>query len=467
MSKVDLARQPMPAQDPKDRIRNFEEVALGYTLEQAKAEASRCLQCKKPFCRDGCPVRDDIPTFIKALRDGDMAESSRVIKGDNNLPAICGRVCPQESQCEALCVLARKGAPIAIGRLERYVGDWELRYGEHKEGLRARPSGKRVAIVGSGPAGVTCAADLARCGHEVTIFEALHSPGGVLYYGIPNFRLPKDIMRAEIEGVKALGVEVSLDTVVGKTVDLDELLGDGYSAVFLGTGAGLPNFQRIPGENLNGVYSANEFLTRTNLMKAYRFPEYDTPIKVGRRVAVIGAGNVAMDSVRCALRYGVDEGRIVYRRSEEEMPARREEVEHAVEEGVIFELLTAPTRILDNGQGWVAGMECQRMALGEPDASGRRRPVPVAGSEFVIECETVIVAIGTSPNPLLPRATPDLGVSKHGTVIADAHTGRTTKDGVWAGGDAVTGAATVIEAMGAGKRAAADIDDYLGGLTDR
>lgn len=461
MSKVDLDRQAMPAQDPQDRIRNFEEVALGYTVEQARAEASRCLQCKKPFCRDGCPVRDDIPAFIKALRDGDVAESSRIIKGDNNLPAICGRVCPQESQCEALCVLAKKGAPIAIGRLERYVGDWELRHGEKKEGPRASPSGKRVAIVGSGPAGVTCAADLARYGHEVTIFEGLHSPGGVLYYGIPNFRLPKDIMRAEIEGVKALGVEVTLDTVVGKTIDLDELLGDGYSAVFLGTGAGLPNFQGIPGENLNGVYSANEFLTRTNLMKAYRFPEYDTPIKVGRRVAVIGAGNVAMDAVRCALRYGVDEGRIVYRRSEEEMPARREEVEHAREEGVIFELLTAPTRILDDGKGWVTGMECQRMALGEPDASGRRRPVPISGSEFVVECETVVVAIGTSPNPLLPRTTRDLGVTKHGTIIADPHSGRTTKDGVWAGGDAVTGAATVIEAMGAGKRAAADIDAYL------
>ncbi len=461
MSTVNLDRQPMPAQDPQDRIKNFEEVALGYSLEQAKAEASRCLQCKKPFCRDGCPVKDDIPAFIKALRDGDMPEASRVIKGDNNLPAICGRVCPQESQCEAKCVLAKKGSPIAIGRLERYVGDWELNFGDKKEGPRARPSGKRVAVVGSGPASVTCAADLARYGHEVTIFEALHVPGGVLYYGIPNFRLPKDIMKAEIEGVQALGVQLSLDMVIGKTITLDELLADGYSAAFLGTGAGLPNFQGIPGENLNGVYSANEFLTRTNLMKAYRFPEYDTPIKVGRRVAVIGAGNVAMDSVRCSLRYGVEEGRIVYRRSAEEMPARHEEVEHAREEGVIFDLLTAPTRIIGNDKGWVVGMECQRMALGEPDASGRRRPVPIVGSEFVVDCDTVVVAIGTSPNPLLPRSTPGLDVTKHGTVIADPETGRTHKDGVWAGGDVVTGAATVISAMGAGKRAAADIDLYL------
>lgn len=461
MAKVNLNRQPMPAQDPQERIRNFEEVALGYTLEQAQAEASRCLNCPKPFCRDGCPVRDQIPVFIMALKDGNLPEASRIIKEDNNLPAICGRVCPQESQCEIKCVLAKKGSPIAIGRLERFVGDWELRWGGKKDGPRAKPSGKRVAIVGSGPAGLTCAADLARYGHEVTMYEALHAPGGVLYYGIPNFRLPKDVMRAEIEGVKALGVEVSLDTVVGKTIELDELLADGYSAVFLGTGAGLPNFQGIPGENLNGVYSANEFLTRTNLMKAYRFPEYDTPIKVGRRVAVIGAGNVAMDSVRCAVRYGVDDGRIVYRRSEEEMPARREEVEHAKEEGVIFELLTAPTRILDDGKGWVAGMECQRMALGEPDASGRRRPVPIPASEFIVECDTVVVAVGTSPNPLVPRTTKGLNVGKHGTITADSQTGRTTKDGVWAGGDAVTGAATVIEAMGAGKRAAADIDAFL------
>ncbi|MDP2663161.1 MAG: NADPH-dependent glutamate synthase, partial [Dehalococcoidia bacterium] len=405
MGTVNLDRQPMPAQDPQQRIKNFEEVALGYTMEQARAEASRCLQCKKPYCIDGCPVRDDIPAFIKSLREGDVSDASRIIKADNNLPAICGRVCPQESQCEARCVLAKKGAPIAIGRLERYIGDWELNWGDKKDGPRAKPSGKRIAIVGSGPAGVTCAADLARYGHEVTMFEALHAPGGVLYYGIPNFRLPKDIMKAEIDGVKALGVEISTDMVVGKTIALEELFGDGYSAVFLGTGAGLPNFQGIPGENLNGVYSANEFLTRTNLMKAYRFPEYDTPIKVGRRVAVIGAGNVAMDSVRCSIRYGVEEGRIVYRRSEEEMPARHEEVEHAREEGVIFNLLTAPTRIIGDDKGWVAGMECQKMELGEPDASGRRRPVPIQGSEFMVECETVIVAIGTSPNPLLPRST--------------------------------------------------------------
>jgi glutamate synthase (NADPH/NADH) small chain len=462
MTTVNLDRQPMPSQDPKDRIKNFEEVALGYDLELARSEANRCLQCKKPFCRDGCPVRDDIPAFIKALRDGEMALAAEIIKGDNNLPAICGRVCPQETQCEALCVLAKKGAPVAIGRLERYVGDWELAQGQRVASVRrAKPSGKRVAIVGSGPAGVTCAADLARYGHEVTIFEALHAPGGVLFYGIPNFRLPKDVMKAEIQNVQNLGVELALDTMVGKTITLDELLADGYHAVFLGTGAGLPNFQGIPGENLNGVYSANEFLTRTNLMKAYCFPEYDTPLKVGRRVAVIGAGNVAMDAVRCALRYGVQEGRIVYRRSEEEMPARREEVEHAKEEGVIFELLTAPTRIIGNDQGWVVGMECQRMALGEPDASGRRRPVPIEGSQFVIECDTVVVAIGTSPNPLLPRSTEGLSVTRHGTIIADPDTGRTTREGVWAGGDVVTGAATVIEAMGAGKRAAADIDAFL------
>ncbi len=465
MPKLNLNREPMPRQDPKLRGRNFSEVALGYSAEQAQAEASRCIQCPKHSCVDGCPVEVDIPDFIKAIRDGDMPQAVRILKSKNSLPGICGRVCPQETQCEATCSLAKKEAPIAIGRLERYVADWE----RANMGLASSPiiqptpTGKRVAVVGSGPAGLTAAADLAKLGHSVAIFEALHTPGGVLMYGIPEFRLPKDIVQAEVDYVASLGVEVELDSVIGKLVTIDELLNNGYDAVFLGTGAGLPMFMGIPGENLNGIYSANEFLTRVNLMKAYKFPEYDTPVKVGKRVAVIGGGNVAMDSARCALRLGAEEVYIVYRRSEVEMPARREEVENAQEEGIVFKLLTNPKQMLGNDQNWVVGMECYEMELGEPDASGRRRPIVKPESEFVIDVDVVIVALGTTPNPLIASTTEGLETTRWGTVVADEETGKAVKPKVWAGGDIVTGAATVISAMGAGKRAAADIDAYLRG----
>jgi len=457
---VNLERQPMPHQKPQVRARNFEEVALGYTWEMAMAEAARCLQCKKPFCRQGCPVEVEIPSFIKLLREADMLAAVAALKSKNNLPGICGRVCPQETQCEELCVLNKKGAPVAIGRLERFVADWELANGV-KEPEAPPSTGKRVAVVGSGPAGVTAAADLARLGHRVTVFEALHVPGGVLTYGIPEFRLPKRIVQVELDYVRKLGVDIVVDSVIGRINTVDELLADGFHAIFLGTGAGLPQFLGIPGENANGVYSANEFLTRTNLMKAYLFPEYDTPIKVGKKVAVVGGGNVAMDAARCALRLGADQVTIVYRRSRAEMPARREEVENAEEEGIVFKLLTNPVRIHSNENGWVTGMECLEMELGEPDSSGRRRPIPKPGSEFVLECDVVVIAIGTSPNPLVPRTTTGLETTRHGTVVADEITGATTKPRVWAGGDVVTGAATVISAMGAGKRAAASIDAFL------
>jgi len=461
MPKVDLNRVPMPKQDPLVRARNFNEVALGYSAEQAFAEANRCLQCPKRACVDGCPVGVDIPEFIEAVRNGNMPEAVRILKGKNSLPGICGRVCPQETQCEAYCSLAKKGAPIAIGRLERYVADWELSQGQMEKPQLARPTGTRIAVVGSGPAGLTAAADLAKLGHAVTIFEALHVAGGVLMYGIPEFRMPKHVVQAEVDYVRSLGVDIRLDSVVGKIMTVDEILGDGYEAVFLGTGAGLPMFLNIPGENLNGIYSANEFLTRTNLMKAYLFPEYDTPLRMGRRVAVIGGGNVAMDSARCALRMGAAQVYIVYRRSEAEMPARLEEVENAKEEGIIFKLLTNPTQFFGDGRGSVAVMECIEMELGEPDESGRRRPIPKRGSEFALAVDTVIVALGTTPNPLVPTTTDGLQVTRRGTVVADEETGMTTKPGVWAGGDVVTGAATVISAMGAGKRAAASIDSYL------
>jgi len=451
----------MPKQEPRVRAKNFNEVALGFTAEMAQAEASRCLQCKKRSCVDGCPVEVDIPGFIEAVSQGNMREAVQILKSKNSLPGICGRVCPQESQCEETCSLAKKGAPIGIGRLERYVADWELAQGGMDKPEIAKPTGKKVAVIGSGPAGLTAAADLAKMGHEVTMFEALHVAGGVLMYGIPEFRMPKHIVQAEVEYVKSLGVELRLDSVVGKTLTVDEVLGDGYSAVFLGTGAGLPMFLDIPGENLNGVYSANEFLTRTNLMKAYLFPEYDTPIKVGQRVAVIGGGNVAMDAARCALRLGAEEVYIVYRRSEAEMPARREEVENAQEEGIIFKLLTNPKRFLGNDEGWVVGMECYEMELGEPDESGRRRPVVKPGSEFIIDVDVAVVALGTTPNPLVPQTTTGLDVTRRGTVVADEEVGKTSKPCVWAGGDVVTGAATVISAMGAGKRAAASIDEAL------
>jgi len=464
MAKLNLNRVPMPRQNPRVRGRNFNEVALGYSLQQAQEEASRCIQCPKRSCIEGCPVEIEIPDFIKALRDGDMPEAVRILKSKNSLPGICGRVCPQEIQCESTCSLAKKGAPIAIGRLERFVADWErANKGSLDPPLVSEPSGKQVAVVGSGPAGLTAAADLAKLGHSVTIFEALHVAGGVLMYGIPEFRLPKEIVQAEVDYVASLGVKIELDSVVGKLVTIDELLNNGYRAVFLGTGAGLPMFLNVPGENLNGIYSANEFLTRVNLMKAYRFPEYDTPVKIGKRVAVVGGGNVAMDSARCALRLGAKEVYIVYRRSEAEMPARREEVENAREEGIQFKLLTNPKQFLGDEQNWVVGMECYEMELGEPDASGRRRPVVKPGSEFVINVDEVIVALGTTPNPLIAATTPGLESTKRGTVVADEATGKTKKDKVWAGGDIVTGAATVISAMGAGKLAAADIDKYLRG----
>ncbi|MCS7286568.1 MAG: NADPH-dependent glutamate synthase [Anaerolineae bacterium] len=459
-AKEIIPRVEMPRQDPKIRRRNFDEVALGYDYEMALREASRCLQCKKPKCVEGCPVNIDIPGFIYHLREGNLEESIRVLKDKNNLPAICGRVCPQETQCEEVCVLSKKYQPVAIGRLERFVADWDI-----KRGFRVpeipKPTGKRIAVVGSGPAGLTCAADLARLGHKVTIFESLHAPGGVLMYGIPQFRLPKEIVNVEVDYVKALGVEIELNCVVGKTLTLDEIFKEGYDAIFLGTGAGLPLFMGIPGENYNGVFSANEFLTRVNLMRAYRFPEYDTPIMVGKRVAVVGAGNVAMDASRSALRLGAEEVIIVYRRSREEMPARAEEIENAEAEGIEFMLLTNPVEILADSNGWVRGMRCIRMELGEPDESGRRRPIPIPGSEFEIEVDMVIMALGTRPNPLVFTDADRLQRTKHGTVVADPVTGKTTMPRVWAGGDVVTGAATVISAMGAAKRAAVDIHYYL------
>jgi glutamate synthase (NADPH) small chain len=468
MAKLDLNRQPMPTQPADERNKNFQEVALGYSKDAAFAEAARCLQCKNHPCMEGCPVNVDIPEFIAALRGGDLNAAVVALKRKNNLPAICGRVCPQESQCESKCLVGKKGAPLAIGRLERYVADWSLTRNGGSGASKVDPSSLplpgagRVAVIGAGPAGLTCAGDLARFGHKVTIFEALHLPGGVLTYGIPEFRLPKHIVQAEVEYVKSLGVEILCDMVAGRAFTVDELLGEwGYDAVFLGTGAGLPMFMNIPGENSNGVYSANEYLTRVNLMKAYKFPEYDTPVIRGKRVAVVGGGNVAMDGVRTAKRLGADLAAIIYRRSREEMPARHEEVEHAEEEGIEFHLLTNPTRIVADENNWVRGIECIKMELGEPDASGRRSPIPIEGSEYVLEVDTVIMALGTSPNPLIPRSTKGLEVSRRGTVVADQITGQTTKDGVFAGGDAVTGAATVISAMGAGKRAAAAIDEYV------
>ncbi len=467
--RLKIKRHAMPNQDRLARRTNFTEVALGYSEKTARMEAQRCLQCKDPGCVKGCPVGVLIPQFIKALREGDMPGAVEWMKKRNNLPAICGRVCPQEVQCEGGCILAKKGEAVAIGRLERFVGDFEL---SHRTCplARAPKTGKRVAVVGSGPAGLTCAVDIGREGHGVTIFESLHGPGGVLIYGIPEFRLPKAVVHGEISyAVECLGIDIRTDHVIGRSFTVDELLAD-YDAVFLGTGAGLPSFMQIPGINLNGVMSANEFLTRVNLMKAYRFPEYDTPVKIGRRVAVIGAGNVAMDAVRCSLRLQslrpdmpAGEVHMVYRRSREEVPARQEEFQHAEEEGAIFDFLTNPVEILADGTGSVSGLRCVRMELGEPDKSGRRRPVPIAGSEFDMEADTVIMALGTSPNPLVFIDAQGLERSRHGTAVADVETGRTSKPRVWAGGDVVTGAATVISAMGAGKRAAADIQEFLRG----
>lgn len=458
MKNMSQYKVEMPVQDPLVRNKNFEEVALGYTPEMAMEEAARCLGCKHRPCVAGCPVSVQIPDFIARVAEGDFAGAYRVIRQTNALPAVCGRVCPQESQCESRCVRGIKGEPVAIGRLERFVADWAR---ENLAGEEVSPAfnGHRVAVIGAGPAGLTCAGELAKLGYGVTIFEALHTPGGVLSYGIPEFRLPKYIVAKEVEGLQKLGVEIRTNMVIGRVESVDELMDEGYEAVFIGSGAGLPSFMGIEGEALSGVYSANEYLTRVNLMKAYR-EGYDTPIRRSRSTIVVGGGNVAMDAARCAKRLGA-EVTVVYRRSEEEMPARREEIHHAKEEEVQFRLLCNPVRILDDGNGNVRAVECIEMRLGEPDASGRRRPEPVAGSEFLIEADTVIMALGTSPNPLLHRTTPGITVNRRGCIIADEATMATEKTGVYAGGDAVTGAATVILAMGAGKTAAASIHEYL------
>lgn len=453
-------KTPMREQSPKERIKNFNEVPLGYTPEEAITEAKRCLQCKKPPCVKGCPVEIDIPGFIAKIRDGDFKEAIRILKDKNSLPAICGRVCPQEDQCEKMCVLAKKYEPVGIGRLERFAADWEAEQGIMEIPKIENSTGKKIAVVGSGPAGLTCAAELAKMGHKVVIFEALHKPGGVLVYGIPEFRLPKRIVEREVNYVEALGVKIICNFVVGKIKTVDELLEE-FDAVFVGTGAGLPWFMNIPGENYTGIYSANEYLIRVNLMKAYLFPEYDTPIVRGKNVAVIGGGNVAMDAARTALRLGAEKSMIIYRRSKNEMPARIEEIERAEEEGVIFQFLTLPVRYYADENGKVKEMECIKMELGEPDHTGRRRPVPIPNSNFKIPVDTVVVAIGQSPNPLIPQTTKGIEVGKHGNIIVDERTGKTTKKGVFAGGDIATGAATVILAMGAGKIAARAIDEYL------
>ncbi len=453
-------KTPMPEQPPEERIKNYNEVPFGYTEEQAIAEARRCLECAKPSCMQGCPVNINIPPFLKLVAEGDFRAAINLIKETNALPAVTGRVCPQESQCEGVCALSKKYESVAIGRLERFAADWEAAQGPPLVPELPPPTGKKVAVVGSGPAGVTVAADLVRLGHHVTIFEALHEAGGVLVYGIPEFRLPKAIVRREVEYVCSLGAKLVKDFVVGTAATVDELLEE-FDAVFLGTGAGLPWFLNIPGENLNGVYSANEYLTRANLMKAYRFPEYDTPIARGQRVATIGGGNVAMDSARTALRLGAVESIIVYRRSRDEMPARAEEIHHAEQEGVIFNLLTTPLALHGDKNGWVKEIECLRNELGEPDASGRRRPVPIKDSNFRIPVDVVVLAIGQSPNPLIPKTTPDLKTGKDGVVIVDEKTMKTSKKGVFAGGDVATGGATVILAMGQGKVAAKAIEEYL------
>ncbi len=455
-----LKKVPVREQDAKERATNFEEVCLGYNMEEAMEEASRCINCKNAQCVKGCPVSINIPGFVEKVKEGNIEEAYQIISESSALPAVCGRVCPQESQCEGKCIRGIKGEPIAIGKLERFVADWARENGIKPVGAKEK-KGKKVAVIGSGPAGLTCAGDLAKMGYDVTIFEALHEAGGVLVYGIPEFRLPKEaVVAKEIENVKALGVKIETNVVVGKSVTIDELIEEeGFSAVFIGSGAGLPKFMGIPGENSNGVFSANEYLTRSNLMKAFN-EDSNTPIMRGKKVAVVGGGNVAMDAARTALRLGA-EVHIVYRRSEEELPARVEEVHHAKEEGIIFDLLTNPIEIVADENGWVTGMKCIKMELGEPDESGRRRPVEVEGSEFVIELDTVIMSLGTSPNPLISSTTEGLEVNKWKCIVADEANGKTTKEGVYAGGDAVTGAATVILAMGAGKAAAQGIDEYL------
>lgn len=457
--KLQKEAVPIPKQAPETRRRNFNEVALGYTEEQALTEASRCLQCPKPQCIQGCPVEIDIPAFIKLMREKDYGGAIKKIKEKNCLPAICGRVCPQEEQCQKVCLLGKAGDAVSIGRLERFLADWERQTGITCS-EKAPSTGKRVAVIGAGPAGLTAAADLVKLGHEAVIYEALHKPGGVLMYGIPEFRLPKSIVEAEADYVKKLGVEIRASCLVGRTHTIPELLKRGFDAVFIGTGAGLPQFLGIPGENLGGIYSANEFLIRVNLMKAYTFPECDTPIRIGKKVAVIGGGNVTMDSARSALRLGAEEVCIVYRRSREEMPARKEEIENAEEEGITCKFLANPTKFIGDEKGWVKAMECICMELGPPDESGRRRPIPVKGSEFVMDVDTVIVAIGRTPNPIIQSTTEGLAVTKWGTIVADEN-GKTNVEGVYAGGDIVTGEATVISAMGAGKKAAKAIHEYL------
>lgn len=456
---MSMTKVAMPEQEPNVRNKNFSEVALGYTKEMAMEEAARCLNCKHKPCMNGCPVNVPIPGFIEKVAEGDFEAAYEIITSENALPAICGRVCPQENQCEGKCVRGIKGEPVAIGRLERFVADYHMANAKPAES-KIEKNGKRVAVVGSGPAGITCAGELIKKGYDVTVFEALHKAGGVLSYGIPEFRLPKDLVAKEIETVEKLGVDIETNVIIGRSITIDELMEQGYEAVFVGSGAGLPRFLNIPGENLLGVYSANEFLTRVNLMKAYKFPEAPTPVKVGKKVAVVGAGNVAMDAARTAKRLGAEEVYIVYRRSEEELPARAEEVHHAKEEGIIFKLLNNPCAI-HGEDGWVSGIEVIKQELGEPDESGRRSPKPIEGSNYVIDVDTVVIAIGQSPNPLIRQTTPGLETQKWGGIIVEEDTMKTSKDGVYAGGDTVTGAATVILAMGAGKKAAKAIDEYL------
>ena len=467
MANMSVKKNPMPTQEPDVRSHNFDEVALGYSEAVAIDEAMRCLNCKNMPCVSGCPVNVHIPQFIAKIKDGDFEGAYEIIAESSSLPAVCGRVCPQETQCESKCVRGIKGEPVGIGRLERFVADWHNAHSDATPVVEA-PNGHKVAVVGAGPSGLTCAGDLAKKGYKVTVFEALHAAGGVLVYGIPEFRLPKAIVQKEVDNLKKMGVDIETNVVIGKTLTVDELFAMGYEAIFIGSGAGLPSFMGIPGESLNGVYSANEFLTRSNLMKAYR-DDPVTPIMKGGRVAVVGGGNVAMDAARTALRLGAEKVYIVYRRSMEELPARKEEVEHAIEEGIEFRLLNNPVEILgyhsedrrDPKNGFVSGMRCIRMELGEPDERGRRRPVPVEGSEFVLDVDTVVMSIGTTPNPLIKMTTDGLEVNRRGGIVVDENTGATTRDGVFAGGDAVTGAATVISAMGAGKIAAKAIDEYI------